>query len=174
MHQFDPAVVEYETECSTGPTGIATLSAIDVALQSVQNWASTVTLWNIALNAQGGPKMGHGCDGCSGLVTIDQATGNYAFTNNYYQIGQISKFVARGAYHIASISTDPSHLLQVAFKNPDGSIVLVVHNTSSSRVSFQVRRSDHQSFLSTLSAGGIASFVWHDTMPAVASRPEVG
>jgi glucosylceramidase len=117
-------------------------------------------LWNLALDTHGGPKMGHGCDGCNALVTIDQATGGYTFTDNYYELGHVSKFVVPGAYHIASTPTDKSHLLQVAFKNPDGSIVLVVHNTSSSSVSLQVRSGGRQSFRYTLPASGIATFVW--------------
>ncbi|MBA3823645.1 MAG: hypothetical protein H0X24_07050 [Ktedonobacterales bacterium] len=77
-----PTKHQYETECSTGPTGIAG-NAIDVAMHSTQNEASTVELWNLALAPNGGPKMGTGCEGCTGLVTIDQATGNYTFTTNY-------------------------------------------------------------------------------------------
>jgi glucosylceramidase len=158
----------YESECSTGPAG-SPYKAIDLAIRSTQEWASTTVLWNLALDTHGGPKMGHGCDGCNALVTIDQATGKYTFTDNYYQLGHVSKFVAPGAYHIASNSTDQEQLLQAAFKNPDGSIVLAVHNTSSSSASFNVRRSDGQSFLYTLPAGGIASFMWDDTMPTVSS-----
>src|SRR6266567_2463236 len=161
VHQVYQAKGMYETECSTGPAG-SIYPAVDLAIRSTQESASTTVLWNLALDTQGGPKMGRGCDGCNSLVTIDQATGNYVFTDNYYQLGHVSKFVTPGAYHIASISTDESKLLQVAFKNPDGSIALVVHNTSSSSVSFKVRRGDGQSFLYMLPAGGIASFVWNE------------
>ena len=163
MHRIFPSQAQFETECSTGPSG-SIYPAVDLAIRSTQAWASSVVLWNLVLDTHGGPKMGHGCDGCNGLVTVDQATGNYTFTANYYQLGHISKFVVPGAYHITS-SSNTLPLLQVAFKNPDGSIALVVHNTSSSHISFQVRRSDGQSFRYTLAAGSIASFVWHDSMP---------
>ncbi len=165
LHNSYPTKDEYETECSTGPTGIAPYSAIDVALTSTQNWAKGAELWNIALDSSndgkggGGPKMGTGCGGCTGLVTIDQATGNATYTTNYYQLGQVSKFVVPGAYHIAS-STPDGTLNTAAFKNPDGSKVVVVHNTASSSTPFAVSWDATQSFTTTLAAGAIATFKW--------------
>jgi len=166
IHNAYPTKDAYETECSTGPTGIAPYSAIDVALTSTQNWAKGAELWNIAVDASndgnggGGPKMGTGCTGCTGLVTIDQATGKAVFTQNYYQLGQVSKFVVPGAYHIAS-STGDGNLNTAAFKNPDGSKVVVVHNTSSTTSdTFNVNWNGTQSFAYTLPAGGIATFTW--------------
>ena len=169
IHDAYAGKEEYETECSTGPTGIASLSAIDVALGSVQNWARTVELWNIALDPNGGPKMGQGCGGCTGLVTIDPSTG--AFTpvaQNYYGLGQVSKFVPPGAYHIASGSGD-SGLNNAAFKDPDGSKVLVVHNTSSSSDTFNVNWNSTQSFTYTLPAGGIVTFKWSGSPASLSS-----
>ncbi|MBA3826570.1 MAG: glucosylceramidase [Ktedonobacterales bacterium] len=165
LHNSYPTKDEYETECSTGPTGIAPYSAIDVALTATQNWSKGAQLWNIALDASndgnggGGPKMGSGCGGCTGLVTIDQATGNATFTTNYYQLGQVSKFVVPGAAHIAS-STPDGTLNTAAFKNPDGSKVLVVHNTASASTPFAVSWDGTQSFTTNLPAGGIATYTW--------------
>ncbi len=157
VHNAFPAKNQYETECSTGPTGIAG-NAIDVAMRSTQNYARTVELWNLALDTNGGPKMGTGCEGCTGLVTIDQATGNFSYTPNYYQLGQFSKFVPPGAYHIGSNSY--GDLEDVAFKNPDGAKVVVVHNNASSPTTFKVRWDGAQSFTYTVPAGGIVTFKW--------------
>jgi glucosylceramidase len=159
MHTLYPTKDMYETECSTGVAGSRN-QAIDLAIRSTQNWARAAVLWNLVLDTHGGPKMGHGCDTCIGMVTIDQATGNYTFTDNYYQLGQVSKFVLPGAYHIASTATNAPSLQQVAFKNPDGSKALVVHNTSLSSTQFKVRWHGKLSFLYTLPAGGIATFTW--------------
>ena len=162
VHSLYPTKDQFETECSTGPTGIAG-NAIDVAMHSAQNDARTVELWNLALDTNGGPKMGHGCGGCTGLVTIDQATGNYTYTPNYYQLGQFSKFVVPGAYHIASNTFGSGNLEDVAFKNPDGSKVVVVHNATASANTFKVRWNATQSFTYTVPAGGIATFKWSGT-----------
>ncbi len=160
IHTAYPTKDNYETECSTGPTGIAPYSAIDLALLSTQNWSRTVELWNLAVDSDGGPKIGDGCKRCTGLVTINQATGNYTFTPNYYGLGQISKFVQPGAYHIAS-TVFRGLLNTAAFKNPNGSSVLVVHNTSSASSTFAVRVNGTQSFQYTLPAGGIVTFQWN-------------
>ena len=174
IHNAYPTKDQYETECSTGPTGIAPYSAIDVALTATQNWAKGAELWNIALDTSndghggGGPKMGTGCGGCTGLVTIDQATGNATYTTNYYQLGQVSKFVVPGAYHIAS-GTGDANLNTAAFKNPDGSKVLVVHNTSSSADTFNVSWNNTQSFTYPLPAGGIVTFKWSGNPIAISS-----
>jgi glucosylceramidase len=168
VYNFDQSKDVYETECSTGANGIAPYSAIDTALDSVQNWAKVVELWNIALNASGGPKMGSGCTNCTGLATID-SSGNYTLTDNYYGLGQVSKFALPGAYHIGS-STADKQLNTAAFKNPDGSKVLVVHNTSSSTSkTFNVDWEGTQSFSYTLPAGGIVTFQWSGTPVAISS-----
>ncbi|HEY2440953.1 MAG TPA: glycoside hydrolase family 30 beta sandwich domain-containing protein [Solirubrobacteraceae bacterium] len=91
----------------------------------------------------------------------------------YYQIGQVSKFVAPGAIRIDSASTvsyttqSPYSAFQatpgidtVAFVNPNGSRVLVANNTSASTQTFAV--SYHgQSFEYTLPGGATATFTWN-------------
>ena len=153
-----PAVGAYETECATG-AAVTPISTPDLLMQSVQNYAKTVELWNIALDPNNGPHSG-GCPDCLGVVTIDQNSGNVTYSNDYYQVGQYSKFVVPGAYHIASNTL--GSLADVAFKNPDGSRVVVTHNDGSSSGSFQVHW-NHQSFTYTLPAGATVTFKWSGT-----------
>ena len=165
IHNAYPLKDMYVTECSTGRTGIAPLSAIDLLLRSSQNWAKAVLLWNIALDTSGGPKIGKGCDNCTGLIVIDPSTGHYTYTENSYQLGHLSKFVAPGAYRIASTTNTASFpysspLEEVAFKNPDGSKVVVAYNNSRSRDVFKVRWNNAQSFVYTLPSYGIVTFKW--------------
>jgi glucosylceramidase len=154
IYAADPSVGAYETECATG-AAVTPISTPDLLIQSVQNYAKTVELWNIALDPNHGPHSG-GCPDCLGVVTINQNTGNVTYSNDYYQIGQYSKFVMPGAFHIASNSL--VSLTDVAFKNPDGSKVLVVYNDGASR-SFQVLWGN-QSFTYTLPAGATVTFTW--------------
>jgi len=143
LHNIDPTKAAYETECSpdTQPTDIIKYSTAEVGLLSAQNWAKGVALWNAALDSSNGPHLG-GCTTCVPLVTIDATTSGSAVTsatvakpNNYYQFGQISKFVKTGATHIAS--TVSAHgIVTAAFKNPDGQEVLVATNSSSGSVTF--------------------------------------
>jgi glucosylceramidase len=158
VHGSYPASEVYETECSTG-TSEAPISTIDLLMQSVQNMARTVELWNIALDPNRGPHTG-GCADCLGVVTIDQSTGNVTYRNDYYQLGQFSKFVVPGAYHIASNTL--GSLADVAFENPDGSKVVVAHNDGESLRTFQVLWGN-QGFNYTLLAGATVTFKWSGT-----------
>jgi glucosylceramidase len=72
-------------------------------------------------------------------------------------IGHFSKFVVPGAYRIGSDSL--GSVSDVAFKNPDGSKVVVVYNDGFSRT-FAVRWNGSQSFTYTLPAGAMVTFKW--------------
>jgi len=135
IHIWYPTKEVYETECSTGAS-VTPISTIDVLMQSVQNWARAVELWNIALDPNHGPHTG-GCPDCMGVVTIDEATGNVTYSNDYYLLGHFSKFVVPRAYHIEANTL--GSLSDVAFKNPDGSKVVVAHNGGSHSHTFKVR-----------------------------------
>ncbi len=155
VHSSYPKSGVFETECSTG-TSEAPISTIDLLMGSVQNYAQTVELWNLALDPNDGPHTG-GCADCHGVVTINESNGSVTYTNDYYQLGQFSQFVTPGAYHIASNTL--GSLADVAFKNPDGSKIVVAHNDGSSSSTFQVSWGN-QGFTYTLPAGATVTFKW--------------
>lgn len=160
VHTVYPSLEQEETECSTGPHGIAPLSTFEVALQSMQHWASSALLWNIALDPSGGPKIGQGCTQCVGLMTIDAKKDTAQFTDEAIQFGHFSKFVYPGAFHIAATSEDTNGIEDVAFQNPDKTLVLVVHNNNSQAQTVTVQISNQANFTSILPAGAIATYRW--------------
>ncbi len=85
------------------------------------------TDWNILLDQTGGPN--HVGNLCFSPVHGDTQTGSLTFTNSYYYIGHFSKFIRPGAKRIASASSS-NNLLTTAFKNTDGSIVIIAMNPS--------------------------------------------
>ena len=95
-----------------------------------RNWSSTVVNWNLALDPTGGPHNG-GCDTCTGVVTVG-AKNTVTRNAEYYTLGHLARFVDPGAVRIASTSYGTTSwngkVMSVAFRNPDGSIVLVAHN----------------------------------------------
>jgi glucosylceramidase len=155
IHALYPTKDAYETECATGAS-VTPISTGDLLMQSVQNWAKAVELWNIALESNHGPHNG-GCPDCLGVMTVDPGTPNVVYTNDYYLIGHFSKFVVPGAYRIGSDSL--GSISDVAFKNPNGSKVVVVYNDGFSRT-FTVRWNGSQSFTYTLPAGAMVTFTW--------------
>jgi len=151
------------TECSgTVGSNFATDLAWDaenLLIGATRNWARSVSLWNLALDQNSGPQNG-GCTNCRGVVTIDTSTSPATITNNveYYVLGHAAKYVAPGAYRIDSNSFGPGSVEDVAFQNPDGSIVLIVLNSGSSG-DFTVRWKG-KDFNYNLTAGAVATFVW--------------
>lgn len=169
LRNLDPTKSVYETECSsdTNPTDIIRYGTADMTLKSVQNWAQGVITWNLALDPRGGPQLG-GCVGCVGLITIDPATSAVTLRNNYFQLGQISKFVAVNANHIAS-TVDAHGIVTAAFKNPNGEEVLVAHNTNAASTTFTVSWNGRGSFSYTLPSRATVTF--RGTIPAATSLP---
>ncbi|WP_225850516.1 ricin-type beta-trefoil lectin domain protein [Streptomyces sp. HPF1205] len=154
MHTDFPGKDNYETECSDG---IDPQNAIETFIQSTRNWSRAATMWNIAQDQNNGPVIPGGCGACTPLITVNQSTGNVTYNAAYYSVGHFSKFVTPGAVRIAS--TTSANLDDVAFKNPDGSIALVVYNKSTSAQSFSTSWKG-QTFSDSLAAHAIATYKW--------------
>ena len=133
----------------------------NVMIGSMNNWAKTALEWNVATDAGYGPRTPGGCTSCLGAVTINNSS-SYTRNVSYYIIAQFSKFVKSGAVRIASSSANGS-LPNVAFKNPDGSIVLIVFNNGGSQT-FTVG-SGSNTFSYTHAGSSAVSFVWPTGVP---------
>jgi glucosylceramidase len=171
MHDAFPDKGVWFTECSGshGPTDPPaqvfsdTLKwhARNITIGVTRNWAKTTENWNLALDPNGDPHNG-GCDTCTGVVTVgpDDTVTRDA---EYFTLGHLSRFVTPGAVRIASSSFGTTgwngQIMDVAFRNPDGSTVLVVHNENDDPRSFAVQQGG-ASFDYTLPGGALATFVW--------------
>lgn len=170
VHGSDPSLDQLVTECAPNLTRFP---VPEVVIGAIRNWASAVTLWNLALNPQGEPVQppNSGCQGCRGIVTISEANHTFKLNRSYYELGQFGAFVEPGAVRIASNSfvsyydNSPSSygatagIDDVAFLNPDGGRVLVAYNNSRSPGTFSVAW-DGRSFSYTLAAGATVTFRW--------------
>jgi len=96
-------------------------------INDFNNGAVGWTDWNILLDETGGPN--HVSNFCYAPVHGDTRTGLLHYMNSYYYIGHFSKFIRPGAKRISS-SAMTDNLLTTAFRNPDGSIVVVVMNST--------------------------------------------
>ncbi|HWJ86340.1 MAG TPA: discoidin domain-containing protein [Cellulomonas sp.] len=171
LHDAYPKKGIWFTECSGshGATdtpeqifrGTLTWHARTLTIGTTRNWAKSVVNWNIALREDGGPHNG-GCDTCTGLVTVLD-DGTVRTDAEFYTIGHLSKFVKPGAVRIGSTSFGTTgwngQIMDVAFRNPDGSTALVVHNENDDPRSFAVQVGG-RSFEYTLPGGSLATFTW--------------
>jgi glucosylceramidase len=124
-----------------------------------RNWGESLVLWPVATDENFGPHVG-GCDHCTGLVMIhtnDAYAGRVDYGIQYYTMGHFTKFVRKGAHRIDS--TASADILNVAFKNPDGSLALIAYNDTDSPQSFRVRWHS-QSFDYTLPVNTSVTFRW--------------
>ncbi|MBF4486746.1 RICIN domain-containing protein [Flavobacterium sp. CSZ] len=139
----------------------------NVVIGSTNNWSKTVLEWNAANNPSLGPRTPGGCNTCLGAITVNNST---SYTKNvaYYIIGQISKFVKPGAVRISSSSTSGT-IQTVGFRNPDGSIALVVYNSGSANTIKVV--SGSSAFNYTVPASSAVTFNWSAGSPPSSSFP---
>jgi glucosylceramidase len=93
------------------------------------------TDWNILLDETGGPN--HVQNYCFAPVHFNTKTGQVIYTNSYYYIGHLSKFVRPGAKRITS-SASRSQLLTTAFINEDGKVAVIVMNQSNLKITYNL------------------------------------
>jgi len=111
------------------------------------------------------PYLG-GCTTCRGIVTVNQSASPTQVipTVDFTALGHVSKFVRPGARRIESNSFDQGSLEDVAFQNPDGSIVLFVLNGSGGPMPFNIGwKGQFASY--KMPAGAVATFVWQAAAP---------
>ncbi len=163
IHDEFPHKDEWVTESSGGTwqTGSVLGEEAGELIASMRNWAKSYVLWALATDQNHGPYVG-GCDTCRGLVTIDDSFSGAARVKmepDYYVLGQASRFVVQGAVRIGSDEPAGTQLKDVAFRNPNGSLVLYLLNAGKDgrtvRVVFQ-----EKSLVTTIPHGSVATLVW--------------
>jgi len=163
-------------------------TTIDIAAQvkrliigAIRNWSKNVILWNLAADPQNDPHTDNGgCSMCQGAVTLN---GNNVSRNvAYYVVAHASKLVYPGSVRIASTNKGDMSVLitndeerkgsirvtslenddvlpNVAFKTPEGKIVLIVANDSYLVNSFRIQY--HGQFANIrLRPGAVGTYVW--------------
>jgi glucosylceramidase len=149
LHERFPDKDIYFTECS-GSRGSADSDAKafsdtlrwharNVVIGATRHWARTVVTWNLALDPSGGPHA-NGYTDFSGLVTVED-DGRIIPNAEYYALAHLSRFVRPGALCVDSAAAGEGSVdvLNVAFRNPDGGLVVLVHSQGESDRRVNVR-----------------------------------
>ena len=101
----------------------------------LNNWARSITAWNVALDEKGKPNIGPFT--CGGTVTVENGSHKITRSGQYHAFAHYSRHVRRGAKVISTGATGKSDVARgishVAFRNPDGGHVLVVANPGPER-----------------------------------------
>ncbi|MBY0014519.1 glycoside hydrolase family 30 protein [Paenibacillus typhae] len=90
-------------------------------------WTEGYLDWNLVLDETGGPN--HVGNFCDAPVIADTVTDEVHYNSSYFYIGHFSKYIAPGAVRIG-LESAIDGILSTAFRNPDGSIAVVLMNES--------------------------------------------
>jgi len=134
LHNEFPGKHIYFTEGST----FFTRGAIKI-IEIFRNWSRSYNLWVICLDWQRGPNRGPHHASPTMITLKEDNTIEYRF--DYYMYGQFMKFIKRDAVRIFSTQGN-RYFNNVAFLNPDGSIVLVVANAETKTQKISVKCGD--------------------------------
>jgi glucosylceramidase len=151
------------TECSGGDWatdfgGNLRWNAHNLLIGSLRASGSSLLLWNLVLDPSRGPTNG-GCTNCRGVVTADPSTGLTTYNVEYYVLGQLTKAVVPGAVRLGSTSYGAGRVESVAFRNPDGTTAVVLHNNGASKQSATVVHGG-RSLTVTLAGGAVQTLLW--------------
>ena len=117
---FDPSVAPNDQAYAVESWGL------------VRDWikrgVSAYSVWNMVLDTTGASIDTTRVWPQNALLTVDTATRTLSITPTYYVFRHLSQFVVPGAKVTATSGGD-----SLAFKNPDGSIVVVLFNPGSDR-----------------------------------------
>ena len=141
LHDRFPDKDIWMTECSGGEwqTGKILPQQVRLVIGATRNWAKSVVLWNLALDQDHKPFLG-GCTNCRGIITVNHAAqpSKIEPTVDYTALAHASKFVVPGAHRVESNTFGEGSLEDVAFRNPDGSLVLIVLNSTGGNATFNI------------------------------------
>lgn len=119
-------------------------------------------VWNLIVNEQSGPchhRENRGLYVDAPVYSYDNGE-KIIYDLFLYYMGHISKFVDKGAKVIAT-STYTNRIDAVAFKNPDGKIVVVAANLTDNKMPLNVRLDKHL-IKTSLEAHTVKTFVYED------------
>jgi glucosylceramidase len=127
VHAASPELEIWLTECSGG--GWQTDPFADLAmlvLNDRNHWSNATLLWNLALDAEGGPHLG-GCDNCRGVVTIDPSTNDWTPEVELDLLTTLGRYTPPGSVALA-VSSSSDEVLASAACDPDGRVSVTMFN----------------------------------------------
>ena len=89
-----------------------------------EDGANAYTYWNLALDEGGVSRWGWAQNS---LVVVDPETNTFRYTHEFFVMKHLAHFVRPGAVRVDAFSWS-GHENQLAFENPDGSLVMVMQN----------------------------------------------
>ena len=112
--------------------------AQNVALQTVNKWCTGVIVWNFMLDMNRGPNLDGGCQTCFGAVDVAGDYQSYTLNSHYYALCHLSAVVKPDAVRIGNAGWNMQGVTYATFRNPDGTLAVVLYNSLSTPLSLHV------------------------------------
>ena len=125
------------------------------------NWVCGFIDWNIVLDQRGGPN--HVGNFCDAPVIVDTNTKEVTYGPSFYYLAHFSKFVQPGARRIHS-EGGPPRIQSIAFRNPDGTLAVVVFNPTEQPAEFALGVAGEANLTCQIPARGIQTY-FESTQP---------
>ncbi|MET7396645.1 ricin-type beta-trefoil lectin domain protein [Dactylosporangium sp. NPDC005572] len=131
----------------------------DRIVQYFRNWSTLYEGWVSMLDQNRSPERWTGSPDPTMLVQSTSNRDTFWALPDYNIVAQFSKFVRPGAQRVATGYGSTGTVTNVAFRNPDGTLVAVVVNQTGSNQSFTLRVGAQQ-VSSTLPARTVGTYLW--------------
>ncbi|RXZ82123.1 glycosyl hydrolase [Paenibacillaceae bacterium] len=131
----------------------------DRIVQYFRNWASSYNVWVTMLDSTIGTHQWVGVPDPTLFVQDATDRDHYWATPEFYMTAQFSKFIRAGAYRIGSTPGSADTVSNVAFLNPDQSLVIVVVNQTETEQAFRIV-ADGRQISASLPCKSVATYVW--------------
>lgn len=154
VHNKYPQLTLYQTEqeCGDGKnTWSAAIYSWNLMKHYLSNGANVYEYWNLALKEGGKSRWGWKQNS---LVVVDTLTQKYHYTPEYHVFKHITNKVQPGAKRLQTSGYEDL----LAFKNPDGSVVIVTGNFDNTDKPITIRVNDKQ-ICPVLTAGSLNTLV---------------
>ncbi len=128
-------------------------------IQYFRNWAKSYNCWVTMLDSNIRPEQWSGTPDPTMIIQSASSRNTYWRTPEFYIMGQFSRYIQRNAYRINSDYGSTGTITNVAFLNPDNTVVMVAVNQTTSNQQFKVLCNGEQ-FIATLPAKTVGTYRW--------------
>jgi glucosylceramidase len=105
----------------------------------MNNWSNGWNEWNLCADEKGGPGYTGSVGSAPIMTNLSRKT--YFVQPHYYMIAHFSKYVRPGAMRIGYAATGiPANVEFTAFRNANGTVVVVIMNRTAAAVSIKLRQ----------------------------------
>ncbi len=117
---------------------------VEVGLKTMLKHCVGAIVWNFMLDWNRGPNLDGGCQTCYGAIDISNDYKTLTFNSHYYTICHLSAVVRPGAVRINTSGWWLNDVTYAAFRNPDGTLALVLYNGTQKELNIHVADGQHR------------------------------